>query len=125
MVQAPPTTDEFVVRLHKAKRAGTHHDLHLNGESWAVPKLVPKSVGPKVLAIKTTYHDQEQRRFEGTIPYGQYGAGTSKVVEEGELQIITRTPKTILFKLLGEDYRGNYYLRYWTGNNWLLWKTAA
>jgi len=124
MIQAPATTEEFVIRLHKAKRAGTHHDLHLNGETWAVPRFVPKSVGPRVLAIKTTYHGPEERRFAGTIPDGQYGAGTSEVVEEGELQIIERTSKTILFKLLGGIFRGNYYLRHWTGNRWLLWKTA-
>jgi len=115
---------DFVIRLHHAERAGTHHDLHLNGESWAVPKLVPETWGTRVLAIKTAYHTPEQARFSGTIPKGQYGAGTSEVVDEGELQIIRRTPDTIFFKLLGDTYRGNYYLHHWKGNRWLLWKQS-
>lgn len=118
------TSDEFVIRLHKALRAGTHHDLHLNGDSWVVPKFVPKLVGARVLAIKTIYHSPEGRHFEGTIPQGQYGAGTSTVVDQGGLQILEHTPKHIRFKLLGDVYRGNYHLRHWTANNWLLWRTA-
>lgn len=115
--------DEFVIRRHDAKRAGLHHDLHLNGDSWAVPKLVPKASGPKVLAIQTTHHKPEERHFEGTIAEG-YGAGTCTIDDEGTLQIIERKSNHIFFKLLGETYRGNYHLRHWIGSNWLLWKAA-
>ena len=113
--------DEFVIRQHNAKRAGLHHDLHLNGDSWAVPKLVPKSSGQRVLAIKTAYHDPEERRFEGTIAEG-YGAGTSTVVDEGDLLILWRKPNHVFFQLLGEAFRGAYHLRHWIGDKWLLWK---
>jgi len=112
----------FVIRLHKAKKAGRHHDLHLNGDSWAVPKGVPTFKGPRVLAIKTYTHSPEERYFEGEIPDGQYGAGHSEVVDEGEVQIIQRAPEYIFFKLLGSTYRGNYYLKYWHHNHWLVWK---
>lgn len=115
---------EFVVRRHDADRAGTHHDLHLNGESWAVPKGIPNLHTVKVLAIKTLYHSPEGRRFEGIIPKGQYGAGKSQVIDEGELQIIERKPNYLFFKLLGEVYRGNYHLRHWRDTHWLLWKAA-
>lgn len=114
----------FVIRLHHAERAGTHHDLHLDGESWAVPKLVPTKPGVRVLAIKTAYHSPEQARFTGTIPRGQYGAGESEVIDEGELTIIEQTPDGILFNLQGDVYRGNYYLRHWRDNHWLLWKRS-
>ena len=116
---------EFVIRLHHAKRAGTHFDLHLNGESFAVPKGIPKVPGTKVLAIKTTYHTPEQARFTGTIPKGQYGAGVSKVVDEGEMTIIEHTPNKIAFHLHGDTYAGNYFLiktpRYGK-STWLLMK---
>jgi len=111
----------FVIRHHEALRAGTHHDLHLDGLSFAVPKGVPTTVGVRVLAIKTFYHSPEQARFEGTIAEG-YGKGTTYILDEGELQVIEQRPDLIHFKLLGETYRGNYYLKHWRNNQWLLWK---
>ena len=113
---------EFVVRLHHAKRAGTHHDLHLDGESWAIPKLMPTQINRRVLAIKTAYHDHEQARFEGTIPDGQYGAGESEVVDEGEMIIISSSPNHRFFHLFSDVHGGNWYLRHWEGNKWLLWR---
>jgi len=113
---------EFVIRLHHAKRAGIHHDLHLNGESWAVPKLVPTKINTRVLAIRTTYHTPEQARFEGTIPDGQYGAGTCEVADEGSYTLISTSPDHRFFQLLGDVYRGNYFLRHWKGTKWLLWR---
>lgn len=115
--------NEFVIRLHHAERAGTHHDLHLDGESWAVPKLVPTETGVKVLAIKTAYHAPEQTHFEGTIPKGQYGAGTCEVIDEGVYELISSSPHLRHFQLRGDTYIGEYYLRLWKGNNWLLWKS--
>ena len=111
----------FVIRLHHAKRAGTHHDLHLDGESWAIPKLMPTQINRRVLAIKTAHHTPEQARFSGTIPEGSYGAGESEVVDEGEMIIIDRKPGSIFFQLHGSMYTGNWYLRHWEGNKWLLW----
>lgn len=110
----------FVIRLHHAKRAGTHHDLHLNGESWAVPKGMPNKPGVQVLAIKTALHTPEQARFEGVIPDGQYGAGESEIVDEGEMVMISESPEHRFFQLHGNSITGNYYLRHWRGNHWLL-----
>jgi len=112
---------EFVIRVHHAERAGTHQDLHLDGLSFAVPKGVPTTTGVKALAISTAYHSSEQACFEGTIKEG-YGKGTTYVVDKGDLVIIERKLNLILFRLMGETYRGNYYLRHWQGSQWLLWK---
>ena len=112
---------EFVIRLHHAKRAGIHHDLHLDGESWAIPKLIPTQINRRVLAIRTAHHTSEQARFEGTIPDGEYGAGESEVVDEGECIFISRTPNSIFFQLHGNFYTGNWMLRHWEGTKWLLW----
>ncbi|MBU1067130.1 3'-phosphoesterase [Patescibacteria group bacterium] len=112
---------EFVIRIHHAERAGLHYDLHLNGESWAIPKGMPSKPGIKHLAIATAYHSPEQARFEGTIPKGQYGAGTTEIVDEGEYILINQTPSSMFFQLHGDMYTGNYYLRHWKGSHWLLW----
>ena len=114
---------EFVIRRHHAKRAGLHDDLHLDGESWAIPKLMPTQINRRVLAIKTAHHSPEQARFEGTIEEG-YGAGTSEIVDEGECIFISRTPNSIFFQLHGSTYAGNWMLRHWEGAKWLLWRRA-
>ena len=116
---------EFVIRLHHAERAGLHFDLHLDGETWAIRKGVPKTSGTKVLAIATQYHTPSEARFTGTIPKGQYGAGVSEVIDEGEMTLIDRTPNKIFFNLQGDIYRGNYILVKVPGygkNTWLLMK---
>ena len=112
---------EFVVRLHHAKRAGTHMDLHLDGESWAIPKLMPTQINRRVLAIKTAFHSPEQARFEGTIEEG-YGAGTSEVVDEGKMLMISSSPNHRFFHLFSDTHGGNWYLRHWEGVKWLLWR---
>lgn len=118
--------NEFIIREHQAKRAGFHHDLHLGSDdtflSWAVPKGMPTQLNRRVLAIKTTKHSSEGARFTGTIPKGQYGAGESKVVDEGEMVMITYSPTHYFFRIRGDVYHGHYFLRHWKDNKWLLWR---
>jgi len=104
------TKGTFVIRRHEAERAGDHYDLHLDGETWAIRKGVPKTSGTKVLAINTQYHTPSEARFTGTIPKGQYGAGETEVIDEGELILMSHTPNKITFQLRGDAYRGNYVL---------------
>jgi len=118
--------NEFVVRRHHALRAGLHDDLHLgtNGVflSWAIPKLMPTRVNVRVLAIRTAEHSSEGARFTGTIPKGQYGAGETEVLDEGELVMISHSPNHYFFHIMGDLYRGYYYLRHWKDSKWLLWR---
>lgn len=115
----------FVVHEHIAKRAGKHHDLRLEVggvlESWAIPKGVPLTTGVKHLAVKVADHPIDYADFEGEIEEG-YGAGTVTVYDEGEYTLLEESPEHKSFQLGGNKLRGNYYLKQWQGNRWLIWK---
>jgi DNA ligase D-like protein (predicted ligase)/DNA ligase D-like protein (predicted 3'-phosphoesterase) len=101
----------FVVQEHHARRL--HHDLRLERDgvlkSWAVPKGLPE-VGEKRLAVETEDHPLEYRSFEGTIPKGQYGAGTVKIWDRGSYELKVWEKDKIEFTLIGEKVHGRYVL---------------
>jgi len=101
----------FVVQEHHARRL--HYDLRLEREgvlkSWAVPKGLPKA-GEKRLAVETEDHPLEYGRFEGTIPKGQYGAGTVTIWDKGLYGLKVWEKDKIEFTLNREKLRGRYVL---------------
>jgi len=117
----------FVVQEHHSRRL--HYDLRLEKDgvlkSWAVPKGIPESTDQKRLAVETEDHPIEYADFEGTIPKGQYGAGTVKIWDKGAYEIKVWDESIVEFTLKGQRLRGRYVLvrlKKAGDKNWLLLK---
>ncbi len=102
----------FVIQEHHARRL--HYDLRLeNGgvlKSWAVPKGMPESTRQRRLAVETEDHPIEYANFEGSIPEGQYGAGTVKIWDKGHYEAKVWDENKIEFALNGQRLKGRYIL---------------
>lgn len=102
----------YVIQKHKATK--THWDLRLEIDeklkSWALPKTPPKKTNGKRLAIKVNDHPIEYAKFEGTIPEGNYGAGTVEIWDKGTFNLEKKTGKKIVCDIEGEKLKGRYCL---------------
>ena len=112
----------FVVQEHHARRL--HYDFRLEVDgvlrSWAVPKGPPLGPGERRLAVAVEDHPLEYIDFEGTIPEGQYGAGTVRIWDRGTYDLEKAEPNELKFVLRGQKLHGPYVLirlenrpRYW------------
>lgn len=125
----------FVVQEHHSRRL--HYDLRLEVDgvlkSWAVPKGLSTDPRDKRLAIQTEDHPIEYASFEGTIPAGQYGAGTVVIWDRGTYRNMTQKDGReismsdalkgghAVFRLEGEKLKGGWAITR-TKRGWILVK---
>jgi len=127
--------NRFIVQKHAARRL--HYDFRLEIDavlkSWAVPKGPSLNPADKRLAVQTEDHPLEYADFEGTIPAGEYGAGTVMVWDRGTFELVGKQTLgeqlargELKFILQGRKLRGSFVLvklkRSEKGNEWLLIK---
>jgi len=115
----------YVIQKHDATHL--HYDLRLEMDgvlkSWAVPKTPPTKPGVKRLAVEVEDHPIEYASFEGTIPEGEYGAGTVEIWDKGHYTLLERKENKIAVDIHGEKLKGVYYLIRFKGKkNWLFFK---
>ena len=115
----------YVIQKHAATHL--HYDLRLemNGvlKSWAVPKTPPTESGIRRLAVQVEDHPLDYADFEGTIPEGQYGAGTVEIWDRGKYILKAKTDDKLIFEIKGNKLKGLYCLIRFKGKeNWLFFK---
>ena len=102
----------FVIQQHHARTL--HYDFRLEHggvfKSWALPKGMPTEPGVQRLAIETADHDLAFGDFEGTIPPGEYGAGTIEIWDQGTYSEEEWSHRTITIVLQGAVAMGRYSL---------------
>jgi bifunctional non-homologous end joining protein LigD len=121
------TGNSFVVHEHHAHTL--HYDLRLERDgvlkSWAVPKGVPETAGGKHLAVAVEDHLLDYATFTGTIPTGEYGAGTVAIWDSGTYDTEHWDDEKIEITLHGRRLNGRYVLvrfkRAGT-NDWLVFR---
>jgi len=129
----------FCVQRHDATRLHYDFRLEIGGvlKSWAVPKGPTLDPNLKHFAAQVEDHPLEYGDFEGTIPAGNYGAGSVMLWDRGTWELLGDVPVDeqlargdLKFRLHGEKIGGDFALvrmkgrtqRPSKGNEWLLIK---
>lgn len=119
----------FVVQHHYARRE--HYDLRLEWQgvmkSFAVPRGPSFDPKDKRLAVKVEDHPISYNKFEGTIPKGEYGAGTVILWDNGTWRPLEKDVDfkrgPIKFELSGKRLKGIWNLvKLKDDDNWILIK---
>lgn len=115
----PSAQLRFVIQKHAARRL--HYDLRLElggvFKSWAVTRGPSLDPAQKRLAVEVEDHPLAYGDFEGTIPPGEYGAGTVQLWDRGFWQPEGGKPAAeqlrsgeLKFKLAGNKLHGSWVL---------------
>src|SRR5437868_10524707 len=107
----------YVIQKHAARHL--HYDLRLEIDntlkSWAIPKGPHLNPMIKRLAIHVEDHPIEYGNFEGTIPAGEYGAGSVIIWDKGEWipdndPIKSYQKGDLTFQIKGKKLKGKWKL---------------
>jgi bifunctional non-homologous end joining protein LigD len=114
----------FVIQEHRTP-GRVHYDFRLEKDgvlvSWAVPKNVPDDPGRNHLAVHTEDHPLEYGSFEGTIPRGEYGAGTVTIWDSGSYEREKFSDDEVIVVLHGARLAARRVALIRTeGDNWLM-----
>jgi bifunctional non-homologous end joining protein LigD len=137
--KAAKSAFRFVVQRHMASHLHYDFRLELGGvlKSWAIPKGPSLNPSQKRLAVMVEDHPVDYIGFKGTIPEGNYGAGTVDIWDKGtfipvnakhepvsEKEALQGIEKGELkFALKGKKLNGEFVLVQFKGTkNWLLIK---
>jgi bifunctional non-homologous end joining protein LigD len=125
----------FCVQRHDATRLHYDFRLEIGGvlKSWAVPKGPTLDADVKHLAAQVEDHPIDYGDFEGTIPAGNYGAGSVMLWDRGTFALLGDASAgeqlargDFKFRLDGEKLHGDFALVRMKGrgkgNEWLLLK---
>lgn len=122
----------YLIQKHKASHL--HFDLRLEIDgalkSWAVPKEPSSDPKIKRLAVHVEDHPLAYAAFHGTIPEGEYGAGTVEIWDRGTFENIKEKSLESQYHdgqleidLKGKKLKGPYVLvKTGAGKNWLFKK---
>lgn len=131
-----PQHHRFVIQKHQASHLHYDWRLEMQGvlRSWAVPKGPPTKLKETRLAMHVEDHPLDYEHFEGTIPPGNYGAGTVMVWDYGLYDDITGNAAAAFHSgkmhlvLQGQKLKGEWILvkdkREPESNRWLLIKAG-
>ncbi|HYE30591.1 MAG TPA: non-homologous end-joining DNA ligase [Methylomirabilota bacterium] len=108
----------FVIQKHDASHLHYDFRLEMGGvlKSWAVPKGPPFTPAERRLAMHVEDHPMSYARFEGTIPPGNYGAGTVMVWDIGTYRAVEEKPLAAYHKgklkiqMAGKKLKGEWTL---------------
>lgn len=107
--------NEFILVEHNAIKKKLHWDLRFeipNSTNWAsfvFNKFPPEKAGERVYVPRAPDHSRENALFTGTIPKGNYGAGTLKKVDQGECIVHKYSPYHIVVEFNGKKLKGIYH----------------
>ena len=130
-----PAGHYFCVQRHDATRLHYDFRLEIDGvlKSWAVPKGPTLDPSVKHFAAHVEDHPIEYGDFEGTIPAGNYGAGSVMLWDRGTFDLLGGVSGAeqlargdLKFRLHGEKLNGDFALVHMKGRGkgqeWLLIK---